>query len=436
MVTTANGNTAAGMGTFNFNGGVLQATAATTTFLSGLTAANVKSGGAIISTEEFNITIPQALLHSGTGTDGGLSKQNAPGTLILSGANTYNGPTNVSTGTLQAGVATVAGTSGAFGVNSAVTLNNLSGVTLALNNFNTQIGSLTGGGGNGGNVTLGSATLTVGADNTSPAAYAGAISGTGGLTKVGSGTLTLAGANTYGGATVVSAGTLLVSGTSSGVGTVTVNGGTLLVNGTTSGMGAVTVQNNGSQLGGTGTIAAQVGVTNSAVLNPGSGVGAMGKLTVGALTLSSTAATAFDVGSGTSYDQLTASNFVALGGSLTLNAETGYLIYSVGQVLDLFHAGSVLSGTFSNFTNGSSYTYGMDTFRANYTATDFTLTVTGVPEPATWLGGAPARRRRSDPASPRTRTTHRVIPQSQDQRAPSRVTPNPVRPPRPGALAQ
>jgi fibronectin-binding autotransporter adhesin len=120
------------------------------------------------------------------------------GALILSGANTYTGATTVNAGTLTAGVASVGGVSGAFGNNSALILANVAGATLNLAGFNTQIGSLTGGGALGGNVTLGTATLSVGGDNTSPAAYAGVISGAGGaLTKIGAGTLTLAGANTY-----------------------------------------------------------------------------------------------------------------------------------------------------------------------------------------------------------------------------------------------
>ena len=134
------------------------------------------------------------------------------GTQTLSGNNTYSGATTISGGILQAGVASVAGTSGAFGRNSAVSLANVAGATLDLNNFATQIGSLTGGGTTGGNVTLGNATLTLGADNTSPAAYAGVISGTGGLTKLGTGTSTLTGANTYTGTTTGNTGTLVLNG--------------------------------------------------------------------------------------------------------------------------------------------------------------------------------------------------------------------------------
>ncbi len=56
--------------------------------------ANVQAGGAIIDTNSFTDTIAQALQHDATGTDGGLIKEGA-GTLILTGANTYNGGTVV-----------------------------------------------------------------------------------------------------------------------------------------------------------------------------------------------------------------------------------------------------------------------------------------------------------------------------------------------------
>src|SRR5207244_5299236 len=125
-----------------------------------------------------------------TATNGALTKIGA-GTLTLSGANSDAGATTDLATMVQACTASVANTSGAFGKNSAVTLANTAGVALDITGFSTQVGSLTGGGAAGGNVTLGAATLSVGGDNTSPAAYAGVVSGTGGLTKIGSGTLTL-----------------------------------------------------------------------------------------------------------------------------------------------------------------------------------------------------------------------------------------------------
>ena len=78
--------------------------------------------------------------------------------------------------------------------------------TLDLAGFNQSIGSLAG----AGAVTLGSATLTTGNDNTSTT-FSGAMSGTGGaLDKVGTGTLIFDGDNSYTGGTTVSGGALVV----------------------------------------------------------------------------------------------------------------------------------------------------------------------------------------------------------------------------------
>jgi autotransporter-associated beta strand protein len=90
--------------TFNFNGGTLITSADNSTFLQGLTTANVRNGGALIDSNGYDVTIAQNLLHSALGgdaaTDGGLNKAGS-GTLTLTGLNTYTGDTVVQAGTLS-----------------------------------------------------------------------------------------------------------------------------------------------------------------------------------------------------------------------------------------------------------------------------------------------------------------------------------------------
>jgi outer membrane autotransporter protein len=148
-------------------------------------------------------------------TGGGLIKVGT-GTLTLSGANTYSGPTSVNAGTLQAGAVN------AFSPASAFTV--LSGASLDLAGFNQTIGSLAG----AGIVTLGSATLTTNGDG-SDTTFSGTISGSGRLVKVGAGTLTLSGNNSYQGGTFLNEGTLAVgSSRALGTGALTLADGTTL----------------------------------------------------------------------------------------------------------------------------------------------------------------------------------------------------------------
>src|SRR6185436_4228252 len=90
---------------------------------------------------------------------------------------------------------------------TSIAIANAAGATLNLNGFAQTVAGLSGGGSTGGAVTLGAGTLTVnkaaGVDT-----FAGTITGTGGLTKLGAGSLALTGANTYSGTTTITAGTL------------------------------------------------------------------------------------------------------------------------------------------------------------------------------------------------------------------------------------
>ncbi len=142
------------------------------------------------------------------------------GTVVLGTANSYQGATEVHAGTLRAG------TTAALPNGTAVWLANVAGAVLDLNGYNQTIGELTGGGASGGNISLGAATLTVGSGT-----YGGVISGSGGLTKTGSGTLTLNRAQSYTGATNVTGGTLRygVSNLLHDSSHVTVSGGTAVL---------------------------------------------------------------------------------------------------------------------------------------------------------------------------------------------------------------
>ena len=143
---------------------------------------------------------------------------NVPGSgiLQLTAANTYNGPTTVNGGTLQLG-------NGQSGQDGSIA--DTSGVT----NNSTMICNLFG---------------------NSSATYA--ISGSGSLTKLGQGQLTLAGSNSYTGTTTVGGGGLSINGGDSSAAMV-VSGGSLYVNihspaATVSVAGGATLGGNGSLL--------------------------------------------------------------------------------------------------------------------------------------------------------------------------------------------
>lgn len=306
---------------------------------------------------------------------GSLSQNGSGGTTTLSGANTYTGATAINAGTFKAGVASIANTSGAFGVGSAVTLANASGTTLDLNGFATEIGSLAGGGTTGGNVSLGASTLTTGRDNTSTS-YAGVISGTGGLTKIGSGSQTLTGTNTYNGATQVTGGTLVVNGSAAN--------------------SAFTV-NSGGTIAGSGTIGA-LSVTNGTI-RPGTSPGILN--IVGSLSLQTLSTLVVEINGstlGTQYDQLNVGGDVNLGGGvLSLSLGGGYTPTqgTLFFIIDNDGANPVAS-TFSGLANGTTFNASGQNFQISYFGNSATNSFTGgndvvlkaVPEPASLLFGS------------------------------------------------
>jgi autotransporter-associated beta strand protein len=206
-----------------------------------------------------------------------------------------------------------------------------------LNSDGTSIGSLEG----TGDVFLGSRNLTVG--NAVSTTFFGKIQDTGSLTKVGTGTLTLAGASTYTGGTKVNGGTLLVASLygSSGTGT-----------------GNVTVAS-GATLGGTGTIAGAVAVRTGAFLAPAEGFPTHATLTIqGSLAFRSMATYTYTFeGEGTyTWADKVVANGVTINSHANLNLSGTFQgTLTQGTVLTVIEntAETPTVGAFSNLPDGA-----------------------------------------------------------------------------------
>ncbi|HVZ62967.1 MAG TPA: autotransporter-associated beta strand repeat-containing protein, partial [Lacunisphaera sp.] len=418
---------AATPGQLGFDGGTLETTASFT--LAANRGIALNTGGGTIQVDSAIATT-----YGGIAAGSGALTKSGTGTLTLAGANTYTGATTVNGGTLKAG------TSGAFGNNSAMTLANTAGVALDLNGFDTQVGSLTGGGATGGNVTLGLATLTVGGDNSSPAAYAGVISGSGGLTKIGTGTLTLSRTNSYTGATTVNGGTLSLASTGalgSSSGTTVASGATLDVgfsSGTLGNTSAITLNGAGVGSAGALTFSGTTATLNNAITLAGnstiggsgsgtlagivSGGFALTKAGSGTLTLSgantytgattvtsgtlnlsgSLASSSVSVGNGAVYQltgvsssvPVTLNNGATLRGSGTATQSGSVTLSGAAQTIDTFAAADALtvSGAVADAGSSTLTLAGVDNSSIGFTSSVTTngLTVSGTSQALSFTG--------------------------------------------------
>jgi autotransporter-associated beta strand protein len=125
------------------------------------------------------------------------------------------------------------------------------------------------------------------------------VSGSGGITKAGSNTLTLSAANNYTGTTTVNAGNLLLRGSIAGGGTVTVN-----TTGTLSGDGVIT---------------GAVTVANGGSISPGIGGNTLATLATGAVTLANGSTYVVDI-NGVNSDAITATGTASIDGTLTITS--------------------------------------------------------------------------------------------------------------------
>ncbi len=276
------------------------------------------------------------------------------GTVALAAANTYAGATHVYDGTLALkNAAALGATTAGTTVHDGATLQLRGGLTykpeyLTLNGTGAggaagALQNLSGANTWTGTISLGSAatikseagsTLTVNGqvanggylltiDTEGDARFNNTISGKGGLTKTGPGTLTFGGTvpNLYAGATVVDAGTLFLSVPSP---VVALTGAGLTINA-------------GATLAGTGII--NTNVTNWGVVSPG-GDGTVGTLTInGNYTQNAGGALNVELAGTAAFDQLMIAGIASLGGTLNVTLLNGFLP-SAGDLYPILTFGS------------------------------------------------------------------------------------------------
>ncbi|RUU04852.1 autotransporter outer membrane beta-barrel domain-containing protein, partial [Mesorhizobium sp. USDA-HM6] len=213
------------------------------------------------------------------------------GTLVLGGANSYTGGTAINGGTLQVSAdANLGDGAGSLSLDNGATLKTTAAFA------SSRDVTLNAGGG----------TLQTEVDLT----LSGPVGGAGGLTKTGSGALTLTGTNNYAGATTVSSGGLYVDGDNSAA------------------TGAVSVAS-GATIGGKGEIGGDVTVADGATLSPGSADGTPGTLAIaGNLNLSSGSVLNYSFGEagvagGVLNDLTTVGGNLVLDGTLNVSVSAG-----------------------------------------------------------------------------------------------------------------
>ncbi|NBW95414.1 MAG: PEP-CTERM sorting domain-containing protein, partial [Planctomycetia bacterium] len=285
---------------------------------------------------------------SGNISGNGYLSKVGPGTLTLSGSNTYLASTVVTGGTLATVGTNVLPTAGNLSVNA--------GGTLLLGGDQTVSSA-----GGSGVYNLNGYTLTM---NGAAAAFSGDATGGGVLAKSGGGTWSIYGTTSGSTAVQLNGGTikLMSANRLSDSGAVTVNGGTFDMNGFTDVAGSVTI-NGGKIINGTLT-AAGVSMDNGSVSGVLTGSGGFTKIGSGLVTISSTSTytglTAISGGTlaTTAANQLSAASTMSvaaggvfkMGGSQTLASISGSGSINLGN--GLLTTGSV-SGTFAGGLTGN-----------------------------------------------------------------------------------
>ncbi len=349
-----------------FNGGTLQITGTSLTSYAGgvigshaVTLTAGKTVGFDIVNAANTFTVSQNLNQG----SGGLTKLGA-GKLILSGTNTYTGPTTLSAGVLSAGMDANLGNANTLILDGGTL--QITGTALTSYSSGTPLG------------TIGSHSVTVTPNKAlsfdiSDAGNTFTINqplnhGTGGLSKLGSGTLAINGVNTYSGATTVNAGTLAVNGTLSG--SVTVKSGAVLCG-----------NNDGGAIG-------DVTLNSGGILSPG--VGGTGTLNTGTVTFNPGSTFVFEIDTNTpAIDALNITGDLNIASGAIMNATNlGSLLLDEGvqvpAIID--YSGTWNGGIFLGMPDDSIFMIGQNAYQISYNGldgNDTAVTLSVVPEPVT-----------------------------------------------------
>jgi len=322
-----------GTGTVTLSGAATY-TGATTVASGRLVWANIipaSTSAAVSSGATLECNVPSGIArigHALTFTGSGTLVKSGAGQLVFGDSTAGTITVDMGVGGLidvQGGLLTASSYHRGLWDGNLASLNIAGGATVDSVEAGLTIDALTGAGTLKGGYS-GTSTDTIGVANAT-SVFGGAMQNDGGtsllaITKVGSGTLTLADAASYTGST-------------------TVNGGTLLVDGSTA-TGSVVTVNNGGVLGGTGTTGT-VTIAAGGTLAPGNG--GIGTLTSSSATLalSGTANMEINKTTGTS-DKVQGISTLTYGGTLNVTNLAGTLV--AGDTFTLF-AATTYAGSFA-----------------------------------------------------------------------------------------
>ena len=354
------GNVIVSSGTFQVGNGGTQGSINT----------NITNNAAVVFNRS-DLTLFGAYTMSGSGS---MTKLGA-GTLMLTGENTYTGGTTISNGTLQIGQGYAFGSIvGNVTNNAALVFNRSDNITFA--GAISGSGSLTKQGANtltltgtntwsGGTTLAGGTLVFAGAGNSS---LAGAIDGSGGLGKSGAGMLTLGGASTYTGGTNITGGTLKLDGSLNGTSGVNLAADTTLE---TDALASIALGGTGARMDVAGVLSpggdGAWGSSNGGQLNLALGTG-------GKLGFAAGASVLLDLGLGDKivFDQ--AGDWLEGSGNATL--QLNYIDYNLTYTV--FQNVSTQNFTLAGIVGHDAANYTANFFQSG---NDYNLSFTAVPVP-------------------------------------------------------